>query len=800
MMHYDGLFFQERVWMKTRFAAIGLVLALLLTPALALAQEPKAVTLSVEAGLDGYYQVGQWLPVRVQVENNGPTIDGRVEVVLQHPNSGEVTYRYPVNLPTQSRKEITLYLSPHQYTTRLQIALLDQAGQVIAKQEQPLKALDSNDRLYGIVADQPSAFNVLMEIDPPDGAAITAQLTAHGLPDRSAALDALDTLIISNVDTGALTAAQRAALSAWVANGGRLIVAGGAGWQRTSAGLGDLLPLRPASTVTLNEVPALKSLANTTADPGSLIIATGALKADAQPLVSEAGTPLITRRPHGLGEVYFLGFDPAALAQWDGLSATYRQLVTSEIKKPNWSYGVQDWSTAATAAAMIPNLNLPPVSLICGFVVLYMAAIGPVNYFIVRTLKRRELAWITAPLLAVGFMLGAFLVGTLMRGSEPAINRLALVQVWPTADRARVTGIVGLYAPQRAAYEVKAEQSFLLHPPYDDRPYQSDDTTQWTLTNDVETQRTQVEMDVSEVKTLSAQGDIAAPPFAVKTQIVVDSSGARAVGTVQNNSEITLQNAVLLGPGRAIELGTVKPGDSVPVDFQLERAARAEEVSGSPYYNYNDTTLQDIVGPYYYGSQDRTRALRYELLSSLLHGYSSSYRPRGDGLYLAGWSEQSPLAVGVDSPSFEAYDTTLYIVDLNPTLHIMSGTLTLPPGMFTWKSENPNGPPIAPYDADVYPGTHVLQFNLTRPIAYETVQDLVLHLEGSGPNQNTISLSLWNYHTKNWTPLSNVKAGANPIADSAPYVGPGGEIRVQMEAAPNAYPHLDRLDFTLTVR
>ena len=28
----------------------------------------------------------------------------------------------------------------------------------------------------------------------------------------------------------------------------------------------------------------------------------------------------------------------------------------------------------------------------------------------------------------------------------------------------------------------------------------------------------------------------------------------------------------------------------------------------------------------------------------------------------------------------------------------MSGTLTLPPGMFAWKSDNPNGPPIAPYD------------------------------------------------------------------------------------------------------
>ena len=147
--------------MKTRFVVIGLVISLLLTPALALAQAPPAVKLSVEAGLDGYYRVGQWLPVRAQLQNDGPAIDGRVEVVLPRPNGGEVTYRYPVNLPTQSHKEIALYVSPQEYISRLQIKLFDQAGQLIASQEQPLKAVDTNNRLYGILADRPSAFNGL---------------------------------------------------------------------------------------------------------------------------------------------------------------------------------------------------------------------------------------------------------------------------------------------------------------------------------------------------------------------------------------------------------------------------------------------------------------------------------------------------------------------------------------------------------------------------------------------------------------------------------------------------------------
>jgi hypothetical protein len=608
------------------------------------------------------------------------------------------------------------------------------------------------------------------------------------------------------VDTGALTDAQRAALSVWVANGGRLIVSGGSGWQKTGAGLRSLLPLQPDGTAPQVTLGALSSLAGVTTDPGSAIVTTGSLTPDAQTMVEQAGTPLVVRRPHGMGEIYYLSFDPAALRQWDGLAAFYQHVVDVHRVKPSWSYGVQDWYTASTAASMIPNLNLPPVSLICGFLIIYMIAIGPLNYFIVRTLKRRELAWVSVPLFALGFVAAMFLVGTLLRGSEPVINRLALIQVWPNADRARLTGIVGLYAPQRAAYQVKAEKGLLLHPPSDDVPYRSaDDTSNWTVSMEADTQHARVEMDVSEVKTLSAEGAVPAPSFAVETQLTVDDRGARATGSVANNSDLTLQDAVLLGPGVAKKIGTVKPGDTVPITFQLERASRSAQVDNNnvpSYYNNFDSTLEDIVGQaYYYGNPNSTQARRSEMLRSIVNPYNSPYQQgRGNGTYLAGWSERPVLPAGVDDTTFGAYDTTLYIVDLSPSLKIVSGTLTLPPGMFNWTAENTSGPAISPYDSDVYPGTHVVQFNLAYPIVYETVQDLILHWEGTAATQQAVALALWNYRSKDWTPLPILKAGDNAIPAPAQYVGPGGEIRVQLQTGTNAYSRLDRLDFTLLVQ
>jgi hypothetical protein len=348
--------------MKIRFCSVFLVLTLLLTSAVALAQTP--ITLAVEAGLDGYYKVGQWLPVRVLIENNGPSIDGRVEITLPRAQEGKVVNAYPVSLPTQSRKEITLYLYPETYVASLDVALLDTTGQLITKHSVPLKSVGDSDRLFGIIADQPSAYNVLSELDPPNGVANVAQLTLHALPDRSVALDSLNTLIISNVDTGALTEAQRTALSAWIANGGRLIVTGGPGWQKTGAGLRDLLPLSPANAILLEDLNALKTYAGSATSPGSAVIATGALTPDAQVILKQAETPLLIRRQHGVGEVVFVSFDPADLQQvvvassasagsqsWDG---SWKSFASSRSLCPTNPAGVMACKIGTRQRAPLP--------------------------------------------------------------------------------------------------------------------------------------------------------------------------------------------------------------------------------------------------------------------------------------------------------------------------------------------------------------------------------------------------------------------------------------------------------------
>src|SRR5260370_82991 len=96
--------------------------------------------------------------------------------------------------------------------------------------------------------------------------------------------------------------------------------------------------------------------------------------------------------------------------------------------------------------------------------IIAICSVGPINYLILRRLKRRELAWVTVPALVVVFSAGAYFTGYQVRGGQASLHRLAVVQVWPNADQAQVDGLVGVFSPRRTAYDVVFGPGLLARP------------------------------------------------------------------------------------------------------------------------------------------------------------------------------------------------------------------------------------------------------------------------------------------------------------------------------------------------
>ena len=803
------------------FGLLLLILTVGSTPALA--QNQTNLTLIAKAGLDGNCKDGFWIPVRVILENVGPQINGQVEAVVEDISGNEIVYAYPIDMPSASRKEIFLYVFPTGYIGEINLKFL-QGKQLIATATSPITCQGSEDRIFGVLSENPTPFFLLADIDPPNGNAIVAQLKPEDLPDKFQGWEALDVLVISGIDTGLLTQDQQNALSSWVAGGGKLIIAGGADWQKTAAGMTELLPLLPSSTTKVTSVSSLVKFANTSQPidepPVEVLMAAGELTPDAQVLLQQDDLPIIIYRQIGQGSVYYLTVDPRLmpLRGWDGMTELYTQLLAYHPNQPVWSHGISDWYSANQLAASLGGIKLPSAVLICSFLGLYVLVLGPANYVFLRLLKRRELAWISIPLTVVGFSLVAFILGSLSRGQQPIVNQQAIVQVWPGLPNAQVDGVIGLYSPARRTYTLSLLGNYLTHPiPYDYAPINKNflflEGADGVTIPDLR-------LEAGGVHPLTFKGSISSPAIDANLILTTDESNATLTGNLTNSSEKALDDVMLLFPGGVLPIGEFDPGEILPINVMLTRAQLLGEIDQTPFnfpltsgtslnpppYAYQDsydTTIQDILGTSnYYDDKEINR--RYLLLSAFLNPYSYSHgKGRGAGIYLFGWSDNSPVDLELSSQGYTAQDTTLYIVALNYELNHQAPRLQLPPAMFSWTSLQSNiNSPATPYDNFLGTGdSYSLEFSLAKPLAYRKIIDLTMNLTNPIMKEGAsgLDVSLWDFSLAEWVPIPEANWGQTSILEPERFVGPGGVIRVQIINPNNPMIDIERSDFTLSI-
>ena len=759
------------------------------------------VTLRATAGLDGYCKVDHWFPVQITMENNGPGLEGSVEVTLQDRLHASWIYSKAVTLPEVSRKEVTLMALP-EWSIREVIISLISDGRPVSQITVPIMCLNSKDVVFGVLAANPSIFNVLRNLGPPNGRkASLAQISMSDFTEYAQGFDMLDAILISDVDTGGLTQPQQGAVMDWVSNGGRLVITGGPSWQKTATGLPKLLPLHPNGTSNLSNLNALGRFTPNQDDlEGNTVVATGAIDKNADVVADQNGVPLIARKRLGYGEVYYLTADPALapLHNWNGAEDLYRALLTTPFDIPTWSSGFINWDNATDALANIPGLSLPSISLICGILGLYVFALGPLNYLVLHRLKRRELAWLTIPVLVLLFSGAAFLVGIRLRGNHPVINELSIVQVWPDSVQAKVNGLVGIFSPRRRSYQLEIGGRFLSHP----IPGRFADSTNLKLQqSDHGVNISDLRIDVGDIESVAVEGQIHAPVFTHNLSLNLNGPTPYIEGTIYNNSQITLEDAMILAPGHAQNLGVLLPGDSKPVQFII--SAPYSNSSGNPNSNPDNTpddTLEDIFGTSLYRNFEDNEIFRRSKLVQAAFGTKGS---RGGGLYLIGWADQSPLDVVLIESRSITEQTTLYVFALNPTVIPSGDQITLPPALFTWSviEDTSTHEPATPYATFLEPGNLSLRYNLIQPVPFNRVETLTLHIKtyfDTGPTG--LNISSWDFKEHRWQALPPLAWGDYDIPEPSRFVGANGEIRLLLEnQSSETFIHIRTADFTLVV-
>lgn len=758
-----------------------LLLAINIQPAYA--QDQEDVKLSARVGFGGNCKENTWIPIRVTVENNGPDLDARVEVAYANNSNGEATYGAEISLPTASRKEIFLYIYPQNYLGRL-ILSLKSGDRVVTSTPLNATCISGQNLLIGLLGNDLTASTLAGALSSNGFARITS-LQLADLPDRSQGWESLDALVVSGVDTGGMSDAQRAALKTWLAQGGKLLAAGGPRWQETVGGLGELLPIELNATRTVSDLSALQNYFQSSDlfDGRPAIVAIGKLRPDAEVLVTQDGIPLLAQRVFGFGAIYYLAADPALqpLSDWGGMGNFYGNLLGSRATRSSWLNAVWDSYAANQALSALEALSLPPATSILCLLGVYILVIGPLNYLVLRYFKRQELAWITIPALVILFTLVGYFSGFLVRGVHPILNRLAVVQAWDGVDEAQAHALVGVYSPIRAKYTLNAGEAFLPYPFEEANQGGFQPSHDWlSLEQGEGIVLPDLLVESSGMKATFVSGSLPALQLTHNLVVTIGKQTPTLSGIISNTSQYTLRDVALVTPNNAQNLGDLAPGATKNVVVSLRANPQ-----GSPFYNqtsqfsyYSGGSLQDI---------------RH---NALMNAVRSTRQQSGDkvdaGIYLIGWLDKGLISTGLQGQDFESVDTSLYVVTLRPIFTFTPGPLQLTPDLFIWESSDPNFSPYLPeyWQQSASSNGYVLSFKVAVPsLPYHAVQTLTLTLNPStyrsGPSPSAINVFLWDWENASWVQIHDLAWGNNDIPDPFRYAGTGGTINLRIEQNQN---------------
>jgi hypothetical protein len=614
----------------TAYLIVTILICLALTPTTAAAQED--LSLEVRAGFDGFYKIDTWLPVKVTVANRGADLQGTLR--LRDDNAGfglsNVRYRYPVELPGQSRKQFTLYV-PLRGQRRLVVELVDDQDTVLLSERANVSALGrEEDVLIGVVAKDPSLLHRLSGLQSTNQRIGVAHLQPNDLPLHPRAWAGLDIVVFNDIDSAQLTPAQQDALSSWLRGGGRLVVGGGPNAAQTTAGLKHLLPF---SGVTMHTLPhpliGLQNFIRTPlADRGPYIAAvptdfTGNVLAQQDQL------PLIIAVRRGLGQVYYLALD-LSLAPLDILASQPQFFPRLIGPLEARSHLVENFNayTMRDSLALIPDQTLPSPYTVALYLIVYILAMGPVNYFVLRRMKRREWAWFSIPLIILVFSGFGYFSGFRLRGGRPLLRQITVIQADVGAPLSRIDSFIGIYSPYRADYDLKIEGRALV-----ESLGSSGIGSELTVTTGDSTTVENLRSDIGGMPSIVAHSHAASPR--ITGNLRYNRASQRLSGTVINNTGHALANVLLVTDNQVLELGTL-PSGQTQVDGTV-----SPRYAYDNFYTIDYPSQSDPRETMALASRDMTVRAMFNL-----DDYHADAPLKIPGLYLIGWQEDDSLGDG----------------------------------------------------------------------------------------------------------------------------------------------------------
>jgi len=766
----------------------------------------NGVTLTVHVGYQDVVKPGEWMPVTIDARNTGAGVDGVLEVQEALNGQPGVTglpiYQEPISLASGASKRIRTYVIVD--TTGATItARIVQNGHVTISQDAGSASTTST--LIGILSDQPTSLDGFAAVHPASIAARVVHLRTDDIAESAIPLRAFDILAIDDFATDSLTSGQRSAISDFVRAGGDLLLGTGAAWRKTLAGLPPaILPMTITGTATV-----------TTAllGGGAVEVATGTATAGAAWLAT-GSQPLLSERMVGAGMVTMAAFDwnQEPIAGWSGTAALLSQVIARSVfgtggGNQNFAFpmgrpfpggigGQQSISSRSNALTPVlgnlPSLDLPSFQLTGALILLYVLLVGPVNYFVLGAMRRRALAWVTVPLIAVIAAGGAYGTGILTKGRSVQANQVTIIHLQAGWDHAYQETYTGIIAPSRGDYQAGIAGDRVLISPIS--AYNNFGPALMQVggsRSSPANMRVNVESNGVTLPRMTAfvLGGFAtetirpAPQLTAHLQLV----NGNFLGTIENHSDLAFTDAVLIVGDSFQTFGALKPGATATISLTPKPAS-----FGQPTYTriYGSNFFNGGPQPNQPSDAQRENYAKTQILAVLPTGSSFKGVSFAGPPLLVAWTHEAFQDVTVNGT--HPRSTAQSAVALSLAVDNI-GTGSLPSGLVGGRivdvvGESQGGPPgmlnvqtgsvTYEFAPSLASGARLTSASLNAANQYGGKFIGPPNGNGNGTDQSLQS-DVWDWSRSAWTSVAYQSNGATAIPDTA--VNAEGVVRFRLK-------------------
>jgi len=726
-------------------------------------QAKAAATLDVQAkvGIAGKAKYQTVVPLQVTIKNNGADFSG--DMVINASSSYEAVSAQvlPIDIAAGDEKTFDIYLDGN-YSNADAFAFFEggiEKGKKVAyegtKQLQANFLDPSSVFIYTLTdkSDRLSAFLRLSQITPQNNVEVfnLNQIKDYKLPEDPQGFAMANVIVIDEMAIADLSQKQQESLLKWVQNGGTLLI-GAANQVNTTAGIfKDYLPLALSEQMTSVSTDSLSKLSGggTFTQPISIFGATE--NQGSIPVLTENNKILASKKKVGSGEIiqtaFSLGDQP--LASMEGYPALVEKLLNIQ-KISQQGMVAHGQSPVEQVSYELRNVNeLFPsfevsVSYMLIVISLYILIIGPILYFILKKIDKREHAWWIIPAISIVLSIVLFIFGAKDRIGQPQIQQSAFYKV---NEDSSVNGyyVESILTNRSGDFVVNADKDTSAFALRNSNSFAGvrEDSHEISYIKENANGSTLTLRDLSYWSVQSFAGKSAARNIG-KMDIDITLNNEKLTGTIKNNFPFALKDVTLISGIKEVKLGDIEANGTLKVDAEL-KATVLQKPSDFTSYNFNN----------YPANKEDVNPSRIEHMKSLaIPLVENDKKP-----VITAWADQA--IAGVELGTSASMSPISYFVQPFAGKVELSGPFTMKRNNFTY-SVNPLSPNSYAEKVDEQLNNWRLsdglyEVSIAMPDKFRNSVQTLNELTVSNKDIDRMQLSVWNNETKNYEPLVDTK-------------------------------------------